>query len=87
MFLYCTCFFFLHKYVYHNNVTCNCSIIYDCCIRVTVVLEYISSQSRGEQLARPIRSEVILFTVKKRVVPLPHPHQGLTCFDESGLLF
>ena len=63
--MYCACFFFLHKYVYHNNVTCNCSIIYDCCIRVTVVLEYISSQSRGEQLARPIRSEVILFTVKK----------------------
>ena len=35
------------------------------CIRVTVVLEYISSQPRGEQLARPIRSEVILFSVKK----------------------
>ena len=38
--------------------------IHDCCIRVTVVLEYISSQQRGVQLAIPIKSEVILFTVK-----------------------
>ena len=65
MFLYCACFFFLFKYVYQNNITCKCSIIHDCCTRVTVVLEYILSQPRGEQLARPIRSEVILFTVKK----------------------
>ena len=29
-----------------------------------VVLEYISSQPRGVQLARPIKSEVILIIVK-----------------------
>ena len=31
---------------------------------MTVVLEYISSQPRDVQLARPIRGDVILFTVK-----------------------
>ena len=34
------------------------------CIRVTVVLEYISSQPRGVQLARPVGGEVILCTVQ-----------------------
>ena len=34
------------------------------CISGTVVLEYISSQPKGVQLARSIRGEVILFTVK-----------------------
>ena len=38
--------------------------VHDCCIRVTVLLEYISSQPSGVQLARPIRSEVTLLTVK-----------------------
>ena len=52
----------IHADVGKKNI---CFIIHDCCIRVTVVLEYISSQPRGEQLARPIRSEVMLFTVKK----------------------
>ena len=37
--------------------------VHDCCIRVTVVLEYILGQPRGVQLARPIRGEV-MFTVK-----------------------
>ena len=41
-------------------VTCDCSVRIS---YMTVVLEHISSQPRGVQLAKPIRGEVILFTI------------------------